>query len=54
MTDVKYIIRQMQMKHFIGKKIYFAFGDLGEALGWIPRSILMWATKEVGDWWITC
>ena len=53
-TDAKYIIRQIQKKHFITMKIYFAFADLGEALGWVPRSIICWATKEVGNWWINC
>ena len=47
-TDVMYIICQMQEKHFIRKRIYFAFVDLGKASEWVPRSILWCATRKLG------
>ena len=49
-TDVIFILHQLQEKH-VGKHklLYFTFVDLEKSFEQVPRKILWWAMRRVGD-----
>ena len=52
-TDVIYMLQQMQEKHLImNKKIYFTCADLEKAFDRVPGCILRWAMRklDIDEW----
>ena len=55
-TDAIFILHQLQEKH-LGKHkpLYFNFVDLEKAFDCVPRKVLWWAMRRVGDEkWVIC
>jgi len=49
-TDAIFIVRQMQEKFRAqGKKFYFGFVELEKAFDRVPREVIRWAMRKLGD-----
>ena len=52
-TDVIFIMRQVQEKHQVKKKLYYAVVDLQKAFARVPREMVRWALRTLGvDEWL--
>jgi len=49
-ADAIFILKQMQEKFRAkGKKLYFGFVDLEKAFDKVPRKVIRWAMRKLGD-----
>ena len=49
-TDAIFMARQMQENFRVnGKKLYFGFVDLEKAFDRVPREVISWAMRKLGD-----